>query len=252
MNARILLYLLLCSISLNGTGPWTLDLGPTWQYTHYDQGNLPSQKGFMAGLAFDTYYQNAWKPMGYVGFRGLWDIPNICSCNGLMIDSNEYNVNAHLGYCFASKEKNLLVSPFTGFDFIYLKHEIEHDIFVSHYAQINIPLGVFLTHRVSENFEWSLRTYYDFAVWTRLNITTPCLCPTECDEVTLKGGKRFYIEVPLRWHFRPNKKIGIDFAYTPLFSWQKFNNNECCLKACNIPTLSQWHLGAVITLGINF
>jgi len=223
----------------------------------------------MSGVALDTRIKKAWKPAAYIGFRGLWDIPHICSENGLIIDSNEYQVNGHLGFNFESDDGRCSIIPFTGIDFIHLSHQIKCDIIRHKYFQINVPIGVEFLYNPSECFSWGIKTYYDIDAWTRLKVATPCLTDTQCCKIKLKRGHRAHVEMPLKWHYRVDERVGIDISWIPLFTWQKFNSEKlCCPESCtpnpccitgtsdpdalNIPVLKQWHLGSILTFGITF
>lgn len=269
MRFSKVLCIVLLHIPLHASRLISLNVGPTIQYTRYTQGCLPKQSGPMSGVAFDTRIKKAWKPAAYIGFRGLWDIPHICSENGLIIDSNEYQVNGHLGFNFESDDGRCSIIPFTGIDFIHLSHQIKCDIIRHKYFQINVPIGVGFLYNPSECFSWGIKTYYDIDAWTRLKVATPCLTDTQCCKIKLKRGHRAHVEMPLKWHYRVDERVGIDISWIPLFTWQKFNSEKlCCPESCtpnpccitgtsdpdalNIPVLKQWHLGSILTFGITF
>lgn len=269
MRFRTALCMVLLSLPIRASNLVSLNIGPTIQYTRYKQGCLPKQMGPMAGVAFDMDIKKAWKPAAYIGFKGLWDIPHICSDNGLIIDSNEYEVNAHLGFNFETSNGKFSFIPFTGIDFIHLGHQIKSDIIKHRYFQINVPIGLEFVHHASNSFSWALKTYYDIDAWTRLKVSTPCLCDTDDCKIKLKRCHRFHIELPLKWHYRTEERVGIELSWIPLFTWQKFNcEKNCCSETCstdpccitgstdpdalNIPVLKQWHLGSILTFGISF
>ncbi len=268
MKFRLELCLLALSLPLQASRLISLNVGPTAQYTRYTQGCLPKQSGLMMGPALDMQIKKAWKPMAYIGFRGLWDIPHICSDNGLIIDSNEYQLNAHLGFNF-QRCCRFSLTPFTGIDFIHLSHQIKDDIIRHKYFQVNVPLGLEFNHYASECFTWGIKAYYDIDAWTRLKVSTPCLSDTEDCKIKLKRSHRFQIELPLEYHLRTDHRVGIDITWRPLFTWQKFGSEKnCCPESCktdnccitgtndpdalNIPELKQWHFGSVVTVGITF
>jgi len=234
----------------------SIDLGPSIQYTRYKQGTIPSQKGFMIGPDFNIIYKKVWSPMVHIGLKGLWDIPHICSSNGLIVDANEYQLNGHLGYCLKSYCKRFLLTPFTGFDFIYLRHEITTNIMTHRYFQINIPIGLDFTHHYSDGFTWGFTGYYDIDAWTRLKVSTPDVmdicndCET-IEKIKLKRCHRFFIKMPFEWHYRIDSRVGIDIIWKPIFTWQKFSKEDCPTDL-NIPVLKQWHLGSTFALGIRF
>ena len=242
----------------NSNSLFSLNLGPTLQYTRYNQGDLPRQVGFMAGPAFDFRIKKPWRPTAYIGFKGLWDIAHICSDNGLIIDSNEYEVNTHIGFEFQPEEQNFSFTPFSGIDFIHLGHEVKDDIMSSRYFQINIPIGLEFIHYYSETFTWGMKGYYDIDAWTRLKMSTPCLCNTSDCKIKLEKSHRFQLSAFFECHYRVDSRVGIDLTWMPLFTWQKFGKDESCDTPCdgttplNIPELKQWHLGWITTFGISF
>ncbi len=271
MKFRAELCVLLLSFPAYASRHISLNVGPTFQYTKYNQGNLPKQVGTMVGPAFDMRIKKAWRPAAYIGFRGLWDIPHICSDDGLIIDSNEYEVNAHLGFNFETSSEKFSIIPFTGIDFIHLSHKIKDNIIRHKYFQINVPAGIEFMHYVSKSFSWGIKTYYDIDAWTRLKVSTPILCNTKDCKIELKRCHRFHIELTFEWHYETKKGTHFDLSYIPLFTWQKFNSEKkCCLPtscktscttacettsdpdALNIPVLKQWHLGSIVTLGVSF
>lgn len=240
----------------------SLNVGPTLQYTRYKQGELPNQQGFMAGPAFDFRLSKPWHSFLYVGFKGLWDVPHLCSDNGLIIDSNEYELNLHLGYQIKPEEQRFSFIPFVGLDFIHLSHKVKDEIIGSRYFQINIPIGLQFLFEHSDRFDWGFKGYYDIDVWTRLKMSTPDLCDTKDCKIELERSHRFQISGIFEWHFRLEKHVGIDLTYMPLFTWQRFGTDKVCDPKCfsecstttplNIPKLTQWHLGSICTFGISF
>jgi len=250
--------LLFFPLPIYGMRLFSLNLGPTLQYTKYNQGDLPKQVGFMVGPAFDFYIKKPWRPTAYIAFKGLWDVPHLCSDNGLIIDSNEYEANAHFGFEFQPEGHNFSLIPFTGIDFIHLGHGVKDDIIKSRYFQINIPVGLEFIYYFSESFTWGAKAYYDIDAWTRLKISTPCLCDTNDCSIKLEQSHRFQITAPFKWHYRTNEHVGIDITWMPLFIWQKFGADQTCSTSCdnttplNIPKLKQWHLGSITTFGISF
>ncbi len=257
MKKHLKLFLLFSCLSIYALPPFTFDLGPTLQYTRYKQGALPNQKGFMIGPDFNFMYKKVWRPMIHIGFKGLWDIPHICSKNGLIVDSNEYQVNGHVGFCFKSYCQRFLLTPFTGLDFIYLRHEITTNMLKHRYFQVNVPVGLDFTHNAMDHFSWGITGYYDIDVWTRLKVSTPDVmdvcdgCETS-EKIKLKRCHRFFVKAPFTWHYRTDKRVGIDVIFKPVFVWQKFNKEKECPTDLNIPILKQWHLGSTFALGINF
>ena len=273
MKFRAELCVLLLSFPAYASRHISLNVGPTFQYTKYNQGNLPKQIGSMVGPAFNMFIKKAWRPTAYIGFRGLWDIPHICSDDGLIIDSNEYEVNAHLGFNFEPSSEAFSIIPFTGIDFIHLSHTIKDSIIRHKYFQINVPVGIEFIHYVSKSFSWGIKPYYDIDAWTRLKVSTPSLCDTKNCKIKLKRCHRFHIELPLKCHYETRKGTHFDISCIPLFTWQKFNSEKKCSTstncsttcsticdsvgttdpdALNIPVLKQWHLGSIVTLGISF
>ncbi len=249
-------------LNANGTRLLSFNLGPMLQYTKYEQGCLPKQIGFMAGPAFEFRIKKPWRPTGHIAFKGLWNLEYICSENGLIINSNEYEGNVHLGFEFQPEGRNFSFIPFTGVDLIHLVHEVKDDIIKSRYFQVNIPIGLEFIQYFSETFTWGAKAYYDIDAWTRLKISTPCLCETDDYEIKLKQSHRFQLSAFFECHYRVNSRVGIDLSWAPLFTWQKLGSDEACNTACdtsceittplNIPELKQWHLGWITTFGLSF
>lgn len=253
MTRRILLSTLFLAASMHANDSGltiTKTVGATLQYTRFKQGCLPKQKGFMMGPELHAFIKKAWRPAAHIGFTGLWDIEYIASKNGLFIDANEYQLEAHLGFCFTTCNEKLEIIPFTGMDYIHLFHEVEDDIIKRKYNQINIPIGIMLKHDVCSHFEWGICALYDIDVWTRTRIITPDLC--ESTNLKLKRGQRVAIHAPLICKHHLNDCFDIDCVFTPLFSWQKFNVEDCCTGNPQSPLLKFWHLGATLSLAIRF
>jgi hypothetical protein len=224
--------------------------GPAYEYVRYTQGCLPHQSGTMIGpvIQFDLYHSCGLAT--HLTFKGLFDIPHISSINGLFIDATEYEAVWHCGYEFNSLCRIFLLEPFVGIDFFYLRHENAQDVLSKRYFNINVPVGLRLTYLASDCYTLGLNAYYDIDAWTRLKVQTPGLCDIKDVKVCLKRSHKFQIAAL----FQHNFDIGnytCELAYEPLFCWQQFARPKCCFDV-PINRLKHWHVGHMLTIGIQF
>lgn len=228
----------------------TIKTGPSTEYTRIKQGCLPHQSGAMIGPVGSIFFEHDSGLNILSRFKALFDIPHICSNNGITVKAKKYEYNNHCGYRCGCDEDCYTLTPFTGIDFIYLRHAITNDIMINRYYQINVPFGCNIQHNISESVHWGLKIYYDLDVWSRLKICTPELNDTSETKINLKRGDRVAVEVPFSWNFSLcNYKCFLD--YTLLFNWQKFKK-EACPTDLTILELKQWHIGSMINFGIQF
>jgi hypothetical protein len=227
-----------------------VECGPTFEYTRFTQGCLPYQSGMMIGPVGVIDLEHACGIDWYMRFKGLYDIPYICSNNGLTVDAREYEVNGHLGYQINNNDCCFSLTPFTGIDFIYLRHEITCNIIRNRYYQVNVPFGLDFIYQLSDSVNWGIKLWYDLDAWTRLKVSTPNLCDSAETKIELKRGDRVSLEMPLNWNFSVcDWCCSLNFTF--LFSWQKFGCEKCPTEL-NIPVLEKWHVGSIATFGIEF
>lgn len=249
------LLLILFSATIINADPIDLYLGPSLQYGRFHQNCLDAQKGFLSGPSAGLEITYPWRPYFGLFFDGLWSVANFCSEDGLFINSAQYNTMMKLGFNFGGNNTSFIVTPYTGVGFLHLSHELKKDLITYKYNNVYIPLGLRFLHELSECFSWEFLIHYRADAYTRLKVSTPCLCDTDDCKIKLKRTDGVFASLPLTWTYGQERRVGFITKLTPTFDWQRFNcPDDCCENgvALNIPQLKHWKLGFQAMLGITF
>ncbi len=265
-----LAFLILFSISIKASRFCT-NFGIDFNYAHYSLGSIANQSGYLAGPHVDFSYKKASRVYTGLHFDGKWNAGLICSdkpdlCNtscqtggSLLANVADYLTDWRLGYYYSNDSKTFSLIPSVGIGFQHLSYEVDPSIMRYKYYQMYLPIDLKLLYHSPKSFSIGCELQYRVGAYSRLRVSTPCVedyCDSRCDDkIKLKYSQGFNIKVPVLFHYRVAKKVGLNLSLIPFFDWNTFANTCDTNSDCVVFPISdnkRWYLGVNANFSIIF
>lgn len=230
------------------------NVGSTFCHTQYDLGDVPTMKGYQAGIHTDFTYSKEESFYAQVQFDGSWNAGYIAGNLSQKSKVGDYRPEGLFGYNFRGWCDRSVITPLIGFGYHHFSNELYPQIMTYNYHHLYIPVGFDVTWPMREcNFEIGLRALARLGVATWLDLETPAV--RLADDIDLEWSYGFHVEIPLTWHKTTANDINWQVKVVPYFDWNHFGESDDhgpFNLQIGVPELDRWHLGLHVDFGIRF
>lgn len=240
---------------------WIENTGLLFNYAHYSFGDLPDYSGYLAGLHVDFEHRYKECVRTEVRFDGAWNAGHICAENDLKANINDFRTMFDIGYIMTPCSDTWSVTPYLGFEFVYLSNKLCPQDVTYKYYLIYVPIGFLSEWKFSDEFSAGLSFQYEIEAWQNLTMRNPNIVPLTmgncCKDMDIELTRSYgiHIEMPFTRQLVCNSNCyELQTKLVPFFDWHKFGEAKACNNQLTplIPHLTEWYLGVHWNIGIRF